>query len=137
MYSKVCKIMHAQSYVQHHQCERCFMLTHNMLECRRPAKYKWCGICGKPGHLQSEHKATHCPWLHPTLKCNCAPYCFNCGYRGLPTKGHYTFGDNCPLKKNMRHHGSAPARPLAPVTSRPMLALLAVIIKPTPTLAST
>ena len=40
IYGKECQISCAQSYMQHRQCERCFMLTHSMTECHRPADYK-------------------------------------------------------------------------------------------------
>src|SRR5216683_6625293 len=104
MYGKACEITHAQSYVQHRQCKRCFMLIHNTTECCRLADYKRCEICGKPGHLQLEHKAAHCPRLHPTLKCDCALSCFNCSYCSMPNKGHHAFGNDCPLQKNMHCH---------------------------------
>lgn len=78
------------------------MLTHPTNQCCHPPTYKWCGFCGKPGHLQTEHNAKHCGKQHPTLGCNCDATCFNCFYCNLPIKSHYAFNDTCPLKKNMR-----------------------------------
>src|SRR6266851_3505997 len=111
------------------------MLTHPTVECHCPAEYKQCGICGIPGHTQVEHTAKHCRRLHPTLKCDCDPVCFNCTYRKLPTKGHYTFRDDCPLKKNMRHFASEPMPPhpagSAPPPTTPAHVAAAIVNAPT------
>src|SRR5229473_7940927 len=80
MFGKVCTIIQAQSYVQHCQCEQCFMLTHHTPECKCPTDYKQCGICGISGHTQQEHSVVHCHLLHPMVKCDCDPTCFNCTY---------------------------------------------------------
>ncbi len=135
MFGKACEITRAQSYVQHRQCERCHMLTHLTAECRRPADYKRCGICGIPGHTQAEHTAKHCRRLHLMLLCDCAPSCFNCTYRKLPAKGHYAFGDNCPLKKNMRRYASEPG-PVRPPATRTAPAHLVAPVANAPTQAT-
>ena len=140
MYGKPYKIKQAQSYVQHQQCKQCHMLTHTTANCRHPAEYKCCGICGTPSHTQKEHGATHCHCLHPTILCNCPLVCFNCTYCLLPAKGHYTFRDDCPLKKNMCQYASAPIPRTVPsaITLPPWttLAPLAAVIKNAPTPAT-
>ena len=27
------------------QCDRCFLLNHNLQDCMKPPEYKWCSIC--------------------------------------------------------------------------------------------
>jgi hypothetical protein len=108
MFGKACTIKLATSYVQHRQCERCFLLSHNTDTCPRdPATYKWCGICGRSSHLQSEHNSGHCSCPHPSIPCDCPARCFNCFFAKKPAAGHYTFSNNCPLKKHMQRYGSA------------------------------
>jgi hypothetical protein len=122
MFGKACTVKPATSYVQHRQCERCFLLTHNTDTCPRdPATYKRCGICGKSGHLQSEHNSGHCGRPHPSIPCDCPARCFNCFAFQKPAAGHYAFSDDCLLKKNMRRYGSAPAstNPAPAPTTRP------------------
>jgi hypothetical protein len=115
MFGKACTVKLATSYVQHRQCERCFLLTHNIDTCPRdPLTYKRCGICGKSGHLQADHNSGHCGRPHPSIPCDCPPRCFNCFFAKKPSAGHYAFSDDCPLKKNMRRYGSTPALPNQP-----------------------
>ena len=122
MYGKACTVKLATSYVQHRQCNRCFLLTHNTEACPcDPATYKWCGICGKSGHVQSEHNSGHCGRPHPSIPCDCPARCFNCFFAKKPAAGHYAFSDDCPLKKNMRRYGSAPATgPTTPPNRQPL-----------------
>jgi hypothetical protein len=125
MFGKACTVKLATSYVQHRQCTRCFLLTHNVDSCPRdPTMYKRCGICGKSGHLQSEHNSGHCGRNHPSIPCDCPPRCFNCFFAKKPAAGHYAFADECPLKKNMRRYASSPADPTRPaqLPTRSMLA---------------
>ncbi len=112
------------------------MLTHPTVECRHPTKYKRCGICGIPGHTQAEHTAKHCHCLHPTLKCNCDLMCFNCTYCKLPTKGHYAFGDDCPLKKNMQRFASEPGPTRPQPAPRTTPAHVAAVITNAPSQAT-
>ena len=100
----------ATSYVQHRQCSRCFLLTHNIDTCPHdPTTYKCCSICGKSGHLQSEHNSGHCGKNHPSIPCDCLPRCFNCFFAKKPAARHYAFSDECLLKKNMCRYNSEPA----------------------------
>ncbi len=126
MYSKACKMVLALTFIQHHQCEKCFLLTHTTAQCPSNCPlYKQCGYCGNSGHTMAKHKATHCCHPHPTILCDCPATCFNCRAHKLNDKGHYAFNDMCPLKKNMCCHTSAPA--LAP-TPTPINATLTTII---------
>jgi hypothetical protein len=110
MFGKVCSVKLATSYVQHRQCGRCFLLTHNTDTCPRdPVTYKHCRICGKSGHLQADHNSGHCGRPHPSIPCDCPPRCFNCFFAKKPAAGHYAFSDDCPLKKHMRRYNSKPA----------------------------
>jgi hypothetical protein len=131
MYGKACTVKLAMSYIQHCQCQRCFLLTHNLDTCPHPDTYKHCGICGKSGHTKSEHNSAHCRQNHASIPCDCPAKCFNCFFYKKPSAGHYAFSDECPLKKNMRHYTSEPvqptpaaARPMPAVTSAPPLATL-------------
>jgi hypothetical protein len=115
MFGKACTVKLATSYIQHRQCERCFLLTHNVDACPRdPTTYKRCGICGKSGHLQADHNSGHCGRPHPSIPCDCPPRCFNCFTASKPAAGHYAFSNDCPLKKNMRRYGSTPAQTAHP-----------------------
>jgi hypothetical protein len=130
MFGKACTVKLATSYIQHRQCTRCFLLTHNVDTCPRdPVTYKRCGICGKSGHLQSEHNSGHCGKNHPSIPCDCPPRCFNCFFAKKPSAGHHAFAEECPLKKNMRRYASAPAE-----TARPaQLPTRSTLTRPTPT----
>jgi hypothetical protein len=132
MYGKACTVKLATSYVQHRQCTRCYLLTHNTDTCPHdPTTYKRCGICGKSGHLQSEHNSGHCGKNHLSIPCNCPPRCFNCFFTKKPAAGHYAFSDECPLKKNMCRYNSEPA---ATSTSRPRnLPTTSTLVQPTKT----
>jgi hypothetical protein len=114
MFGKPCTVKRANSFTQHRQCTRCFLLSHNEDKCPRAATYKRCGICGASGHTRAEHNSSHCRRPHASIPCDCPPSCFNCRFRRLPTAGHYAFSDECPLKKNMRRFDSAPPAPPAP-----------------------
>jgi hypothetical protein len=85
------------------QCDKCFLLNHDTQDCTKPAEYKWCGICGRTGHVASEH-TFKCPnkGRHSTLKCDCPPRCFNCARNKLTKLDHYAADLGCPLKKCMR-----------------------------------
>jgi hypothetical protein len=119
MFGKPCTVKKANSFTQHRQCTRCFLLTHNADTYPRSAEYKCCGICGASGHTKSEHGSAHCRRPHATIQCDCPPTCFNCRFRKLPTAGHYAFSDECPLKKNMRRLASAPPAPQARTPAMP------------------
>jgi hypothetical protein len=129
IYGKVCTIKAATSYVQHRQCQWCFLLTHNIDTCPCPDTYKRCGICGKSGHTKSEHNSAHCGCNHASIPCDCSAKCFNCFFYKKPSAGHYAFSDECPLKKNMHRYASEPIQP-APATAQPTSA---ATIAPLPT----
>ena len=118
MFGKLCTVKQANSYTQHRQCTRCFLLTHNVDTCPQSTEYKHCGICSNSGHTKTEHGSAHCQCPHATIQCDCPPSCFNCRFHKLPTGGHYAFSDDCPLKKNMRRLATAPptTQPTAPAT---------------------
>jgi hypothetical protein len=119
-FRKACMVKLATSYVQHCQCERCFLLTHNIDTCPRdPAMYKHCGICGRSGHLQGDHNSGHCGRPHPSIPCDCPPCCFNCFFAKKPAAGHYAFSDECPLKKNMCRYSSTPTPTTILTTGQP------------------
>jgi hypothetical protein len=130
MFGKACSVKLATSYVQHRQCERCFLLTYNTDTCPQdPATYKRCGICGKSGHLQADHNSGHCGRPHPSIPCDCPPRCFNCFFTKKPAAGHYAFSDECPLKKNMRRYRSTPADPTTATRPR-QLPTISTLAKP-------
>ena len=109
MYGKACTVKLTTSYVQHRQCSCCFLLTHNVDTCPRdPTTYKHCSICGKSGHLQSDHNSGHCGRNHPSIPCDCLPRCFNCFFTKKLAARHYAFSNDCPLKKNMCWYNSEP-----------------------------
>jgi hypothetical protein len=76
---------------------------HTTEECRHPADYIRCHICGIPNHTAKEH-ANKCAnkKKHSGLLCDCPVQCINCVYHGKPGKGHLAIDDRCPLKKSMR-----------------------------------
>jgi hypothetical protein len=91
-------------FIPFQQCACCHILSHTTEECRCPAKYICCHICGLPNHTTKEH-ANKCAnkKKHSRIMCNCPIQCFNCVYHNKPGKGHLAIDDRCPLKKCMRN----------------------------------
>jgi hypothetical protein len=97
-------------FITFKQCTCCHVLSHSTEECKRPANYLCCHICGNAKHSAKDHthncldKRKHSSRLH----CNCPLKCINCVYTGKSGEGHITIDDNCPLKKNMHHFKTPP-----------------------------
>jgi hypothetical protein len=118
MFGKRLTVSFTSKFTPFKQCARCHILSHTTEECRCPAEYVRCHICGIPNHTAKEH-ATKCAnkRKHSGILCDCPIQCINCVYHGKPGKGHLAIDDSCPLKKNMR--GTSPTLMTATTVTAP------------------